>query len=409
MSLEKRQIIRDVLLPVSLLRAPEKFGGTRERDCLRGDLIVEGGRAVGLATAHPSKSPAMLIPALVEAHCHLDKCHSINRIEVVGGDLSTALETQRRDKANWTTADLRRRMARGVSELSQAGCNAVRSHIDWGETASPPTAWPVLLELIQDQQQLKLQGAALTSVAQIADRQVCFDIAKNIAPSSGALGCFILHHDLPDIMRGLANAFAAADQFGLSLDFHVDEGLGDYNGLEIICDMALKTGFQGPVLCGHAVSLMERTGDGLKRILDKLASSGIAVCALPTTNLYLQGRNGGTPDRRGLTRLRELQQADVPIIVASDNVADAFCPMGQHDPRAALHLAALAGHLDPPMGDWLPAITSNPARAMGLEALYMDNARLEDLRQCDVSQTADLVSGRKPLFPIKQPLESLPQ
>ena len=103
-------------------------------------------------------------------------------------------------------------------------------------------------------------------------------------------------------------------------------------------------------------------------------------------------------------RITELRAAGVPVVVGSDNVADAFCPLGAHDPRAALALACVTAHLDPPLGAWLPAITTDAARALGVTALHVDNAPLSDLLTCDVTHTADLVSGRTPLRPAKETL-----
>jgi cytosine deaminase len=154
--------------------------------------------------------------------------------------------------------------------------------------------------------------------------------------------------------------------------------------------------------------LIDRDEEAVKRISDKLLRAGITVCALPTTNLYLQDRQGGTPDRRGLTRLRELHEAGVPVVLGSDNVADVFCPMGQHDPLAALHLAALAAHLDPPMGDWLPAITLHAANALGLDPGYIETCPSDELRLCAVGSTADLVAGRAPLVPLCSDQEVTP-
>ncbi len=396
-------VLRDILVPTALLRNPASFGGTAVHDCVRGDLSIREGYVHSLSLAKPSDAPRMLLPALVEIHCHLDKCHTVGRMAQVGGDLSFALEAQRRDKANWTESDLRHRMAKGLAELKLSGCNAVRSHIDWGDTAEPPLAWSVLAELAEDHSDFILQSAALIGIALLAEAQFCADAARIVsARTGGVLGTFILHHDKTDIRNGLANAFAAADRYGLALDFHVDEGLGAFNGVEAISDAANETGFQGPILCGHAVSLIDRHGGDLDRLIDKLLRANITICALPTTNLYLQGRTTGTPDRRGITRLRELHAAGVPIAVGSDNVADAFCPMGQHDPRAALHLAALAAHLDPPMGDWLPAITLNPARAMGLSEPFIEKTPVENLRLCSVANTSDLTSARTPLLPLSQ-------
>ncbi len=83
----------------------------------------------------------------------------------------------------------------------------------------------------------------------------------------------------------------------------------------------------------------------------------------------------------------------------------AFCPMGQHDPRAALHLGALSAHLDPPMGRWLPAITTDAAKAMGLTPGHVDTLPVKDLRICDAATTADWIAGRTPLLSLSSSSE----
>lgn len=397
---EPVKILRDVIIPRALLRRPDSFGGVVDGDCLRGDFYAGTNGPRRLEVAASTDAPRLLLPALTEAHCHLDKCHSSARLGTVGGDLAQAIAAQTEDKANWTRDDLRHRMTRGLAELHSAGCEAVRSHIDWGGEAAPPLGWSVFQDIAPDHP-LTVQAAALTGIPQWADAAFCGAVAKHIAASrGGVLGAFVLHHDPADIKNGLRNIFAAADRYGLPLDFHVDEGLGSYNGLEAICDAAIAAQFQGPLLCGHAVSLMDRDADALDRITDKLLQAGIHICALPTTNLYLQDRVSGTPDRRGLTRLRELQAAGVPIVVGSDNVADAFCPVGQHDPRAALHLAVMAAHLDPPFGQWLPAITLNAATALGIAPPFIDEAPLDSLRLCTAPSTARYVAAHAPLYPL---------
>jgi len=149
---------------------------------------------------------------------------------------------------------------------------------------------------------------------------------------------------------------------------------------------------------------MDRSADDFARIADKCARAGITICTLPITNLYLQGRTDGTPDRRGITRLHELRAAGVKVAVGSDNVGDAFCPLGAHDPRAALALASVMAHLDPPLGEWLPAITTDAATALGQKPVTVDGAQLSDLLTCDVAHTADLIAGRAPLRPATETL-----
>ena len=381
-------LIRDVVVPEVCLANPTRFGGVSSADGQRGDLVVKDGRVAGMRESEPGANPRLVMPWVVEAHCHLDKCHTGARLGPVGGDLMAAIAAQMADKENWTAEDLYTRAGRGLAEAAANGCRLIRTHVDWGRDGHAPLAWEVLGAL--ESNGVTLQRAALTSAGELVEEGK--GIARHIAETGGVLGLFVL--DQPERRAGVQTAFELAERFGLALDFHVDEGLADgLDGLELIADQVLEAGFEGPVLCGHACSLMNREGDDLSRVLDKLARAGVFVCALPTTNLYLQGRNQGTPDRRGITRLRELHEAGVRIVVGSDNVADAFCPTGQHSPVAALNLAVLGAHLDPPLVQWLPAITGNAARALGYEPVYADGAGLEELAIVD-GDLSDFISGR---------------
>ena len=387
--------MQNITVPSSLLRSPDRFGGQKSGDCLTGSPIFRDDRLVGLDAPLPDTDTVVVVPALTEAHCHLDKCHTIARLGPVAGDLMTAISAQLRDKTHWTSTDIRTRATRGLTEAKKAGVEALRSHVDWGDAAEPPLAWHVLCEIAQEHEDVTLQLSPLTGVDQMAERSFTQSLARVAAAAKGALGAFV--HDHAEKREGISQMIQAAKEHGLPLDFHVDEGLDDCNGLELIADLILETRFDGPVLCGHAVSLMNRDAEHVKRIVEKLARANITVCALPTTNLYLQDRRQGTPDRRGLTRLRELRAAGVKILTASDNVADAFCPMGQFDPMAALHLTSLAAHLDPPMAQWLPMVTTDARRAMGLDPFHIEDVPLSRLRLSDAHDCEGLVSGRHPL------------
>ncbi|MEM8730809.1 MAG: amidohydrolase family protein [Pseudomonadota bacterium] len=385
-------ILRDVFVPGVLFGANAP-AGPMEDGCLHGDLIFQDGRVVALRPG-PKQAPRLVLPALVEAHCHLDKCHTIHRMTGVGGDLQDAIAAQMDDKRHWTADDLRARIGRGLDEARDAGCALLRSHVDWREGDTTPLAWSIMGEAAADRPDIRVDRAALTAIDVLAETDNAAKIARQIAQTGGTLGAFVLDH--ADRETGVRAVIAAAERFGLALDFHVDEGLDtDLDGLDLIADLILETGFQGPVLCGHCCSLVNVDGDPLARLLDKIARAGLFVTALPTTNLYLQGRRSGTPDRRGLTRLRELSDAGVPIVIASDNVADAFCPTGQHDPMAALNLAVLAGHLDPPFARWIPAVTTDAARALGHQPPYVMGAKATELRISTAGTLPDLISGRQ--------------
>ncbi|MBN8291844.1 amidohydrolase family protein [Rhodobacter sp. NTK016B] len=395
-----------VRVPRSLIAEPQRFGGLVDADCLTGDLLVERGRAVELV-ASEAPVQSMILPRFCDPHVHLDKCHTIDRLGTVGGDLAAAIEAQRHDKAHWTEADLRTRAARGLMELRNAGCGTVRSHVDWGDSLDPgavPLAWEVLGDLTKDCG-LVVQRSALCGISQMAEPGYAAACARRIARDGGVMGAFVF--DQPDRDAGIRNMFREAGKLGIALDFHVDEGLAPgLDGLERIADAALHIGFEGPVLCGHACALANLPSHDVARIADKLARAGIAVVTLPQTNLYLQGRTAGTPDRRGLTRVHELRAAGVNVVLGADNVRDAFSPIGRHDPRHSLSLAVLAAHLDPPFGDHLPMITSQALSALGLAPVHVDGTALQDLVLFQASSTSELLSGA-PMRPVTDVLEPI--
>lgn len=396
-------VLADVRVPASLLAAPDTFGGREAGGWFAGAVVVRNGKIAGMAKGDVpdlQQVPGggrILLPGLTDPHVHLDKCHTAHRLPVIGGDLMAAIAAQADDKALWTPADIRTRAERGLSELFSAGVRQVRSHVDWGTGTDPaavPLAWPVLVELEQEWSgRIELQLAALIDPAVLANASTARPIARRIGRDGGVLGGFISLQ--PDRAEAIATAVALAGTFDLPLDFHVDEGLAaGLNGLGLIADAVLRRGHRGPVLCGHASSLINLSGPALAATIDTVARAGLSVVSLPTTNLYLQGRSpDATPDRRGITRLHELATAGVTVALGNDNVRDAFFPLGHHDPLALLALAVPALHLDPPFDRWLPLVTTDAARAMGAEPFWIDHARLADLMLVEATDMASLLSA----------------
>ena len=379
----ENQVVSNVAVPLSLIRTPSAFQGVMMDDCMFGNLHIRNGRISGMSrpTANATVS-GIVIPRLTESHLHLDKCFTISRVTSKVDSFAAALAAQWNDKVNWTTSDVQIRADKAVQELVLNGCGVARTHVDWthGDAAEQaPFTWAVINEIAQTyKHNIDLQLCALVSTNDMVDYDLAKTIAAQIAKTRGALGVFVLDH--ANRIPAIENAFRVADEFGLSLDFHVDEGLHlGLDGLDIIAQTALNMGYQGPVLCGHACSLMNYKGEPLERLLDKVAQTSIVIAALPTTNLYLQGRNGGTPDRRGITRVHELITAGVSVICGTDNVADAFYPIGKFDPLLTLTHMVSATHLTPPFGRYLPMITTKAQEALGKEVIYLDNACSDQL------------------------------
>jgi cytosine/creatinine deaminase len=336
-----------------------------ERVALNGTTVALDIAAGRIARIDPVPGPAdwqvMSLP--IDPHLHLDKTFLWPRARPTAPGLFPAIEANLIDRAHWTAADIRSRASRALDEAVCAGMGGLRTHVDWVEPGVP-LAWDVLGEMAQDAP-IPLQRAPLVSIDLLGDPDHGPPIAAHVASSGdGVLGSFLYRHD--DHAAKLARIFRLAADHGLRLDFHVDEGLEvQAQGLDEIVRLTAAFGMAGRVLCGHACSLSVRPVDQVAWVLDAMAQAEVALCVLPATNLWIQdSAPGRTPRLRGLAPLHEARVAGVAVMFGADNVSDPFYPFGSYDPLETLRQACTSAHLDPAL--WLDAITTAPARALGL-------------------------------------------
>ena len=135
-----------------------------------------------------------------------------------------------------------------------------------------------------------------------------------------------------------------------------------------IVRQTVGTGWQGRVAVGHltelaALPLAEQTA-----VVAELASAGIGVISLPLTDLYLMGRRDERNVRRGLTPIRRLLEAGVPVALASNNIRNPFTPVGTADPAHLTFVGAVAAHMGTPelMRDLVATVTTHAARILNL-------------------------------------------
>jgi len=312
----------------------------------------------------PGRPTGTLLSAFVDLHVHLDKNFTVQRTGAIQGDLVAAITRIAEDRVDWTADDLHHRIERGLTQAYAYGSRALRTHLDWMGADLPPSL--AVFQALREAWvgKLTLQWVSLTPLDVFVEPDVGLHIAQAVRAGDGILGAFVYRNE--SIRPKLQRVFELAVAHGLELDFHVDEGLDvGAEGLRHIAELTLAHQMQGRVTCGHACSLSVQEP---LRALDTLAlcaRAGIHLVALPTTNLYLQGAWDTTPVPRGITRLKEAVAQGICASIATDNVADVFYPYGSYDLVDSFGLGVQAGHLASAM-EWLCAITTNPARTMGL-------------------------------------------
>jgi len=162
------------------------------------------------------------------------------------------------------------------------------------------------------------------------------------------------------------------------VDLHTDETL-DPNivSLEDLATRVIATGFPHPVTASHCVSLGMQSESRQREIADVVAEAGIHVIALPSTNLFLQGRRHQSAMPRGLTAVRALTAAGVNVAAGADNMQDPFNPVGRGDPLDTAGLMIMVGHLLPI--DAYESVSHRARRALGLPANHIAAGAPADL------------------------------
>lgn len=367
-------VLRHARLPAWLLAEGWPHAGTRPAlarlELAQGrvhDVTPEDDRAPEPGAWH--LNGALVLPGLVDAHVHLDKTFTLARIPEVQPGLLGAIEASVADMGRWTPEDIHARASQGLRWAWEAGTTLLRTHVNWPEIGPLPCAWPVLDRLAHDwADRLTLQLVSLTKLDSFADPAAARTVAAQVK-ASGAhalMGGFV--HSTNWNAQAMRHLLQAAQAQDLDVDLHVDEELHPTaEGLLGTARIARELGFAGRIVCGHVCALAAMPEARALSILDEVARAPITLVSLPITNLLLQDASTGrTPRQRGLTLVKEARARGIPLLFASDNVQDPFCPVGSYDPLEGMAAAVLAGQLDAPFDRWSDTLCRADFLARGM-------------------------------------------
>lgn len=299
----------------------------------------------------------LALPSLVDAHTHLDKTFTRQRIGALKPGLLSAIDAMKADQALWSKDDLHTRVHRALTLASKQGVSYLRSHVDWSDV-TPPLAWHVLAEQAAIwRDTIRLQRVALIPLPLLSNQSQVEKIAQSITESNDSImGAFIHSSNFnADAIHWLVET---AVKFDLDLDLHIDEELTpEAQGLACLLDALEKTQFTRRIVCGHVCALSQKDETEAFTLLDRVEKQPITLIALPATNLLLQdSTTNRTPHQRGITLVHEAKSRGIPVMLASDNVQDSFCALGNYDPVEALRLGVYSAHLNNAFDEWSESI-----------------------------------------------------
>ncbi len=381
--------LSNVTVPACLLGQPG--------DLIRTDISIAAGHVAEPQAMAIEMGGAMVLPAFVDMHTHLDKGHIWPRSPNPDGTFRGALTAVMADSlTRWTASDVVRRAEFSLRAAYAHGTRAVRTHLD----SAPPQddiSWPVFSELRDAWEgRIDLQAACLIGCEGFSTDGAFRHTADLVAKHGGVLG--MVTYPVPDIAQRVRDFLAMAAKRGLSVDFHVDETLDPgSNTLRVIAEAVIETGFGAPVVVGHCCSVSAMADADALATLDVVAKAGLHVVSLPMCNLYLQDRHGArTPRMRGITLVHEMRARGINVSFASDNTRDPFYAYGDMDMLEVLREATRIGHLDHSPPDWTHSVLTNPARACGFAAPSLAIGAAADLVIFKARNWSELFSRPQP-------------
>jgi cytosine/creatinine deaminase len=197
--------------------------------------------------------------------------------------------------------------------------------------------------------------------------------------------------------------FALAREYDVDIDMHLDLGpSAEGMDIEHVCLRTEEHRYGGRVAVGHvtkATSLGMSEFDAMAR---RLADAGVALTVLPSTDLYLMGRDN-THDHnatRGVVPAHKLIRAGVNCSLSTNNVLNPFTPYGDCSLIRMANLYANVCHVapGPDMAACFDMITRWPAKLMRLADYGLEVGKAADLVVLDASEPEMAVAELAPVL-----------
>ncbi len=372
-------------------------GRTGDIGCREGRIAEIGNLGQRAADRLVPCEGRAVTPGLVESHVHLDKALLSDRTPSREGTLAEAIKITGEAKRNFTVEDIGAR-ARAVLDLAiRSGTTAMRSHVE----VDPIVGLKGLEALLP----LKAEYAPAI------DLQLCAFAQEGIlqAPGTEELLAQALRggaeviggcpYNDSDPYKQIDIVFRLAREFDVDADFHVDFfDEPEHLHLRYIAEQAVKHGWQGRVALGHCTELAALSPADLEPIAGLLKDAGVGVIILPATDLYLMGRKDSHRVRRGLAPVKRLLASGVTVAAATNNVRNAFTPVGNANLALMGYLLTVGAHMGTvaEQVEVLRMLTEYPARILRLPSYGLTVGAQADLVVWEAKSVEEIAATLAP-------------
>ncbi|OZT84014.1 cytosine deaminase [Vibrio sp. 03_296] len=313
----------------------------------------------------------MAVAPFCEPHIHLDTTQTAGEPSWnISGTLFEGIERWAERKETLSIEDVKSRAKQTLKWQIANGVQHVRTHVD----VSDPTLI-ALKAMVEVREEMK-EWVDIQIVAFPQEGILSYPNGKELLEEAVQLGADVIgaipHFEFTREygIESLHYVFELAQKYDRLIDVHCDE-IDDEQSrfVETLAALAHKFNMGYKVTASHTTAMGSYNGAYASRLFRLLRMSGINFVANPLVNIHLQGRFDDYPKRRGVTRVKEMLNANINVCFGHDDVFDPWYPLGTANMLQVLHMGL---HVCQVMGydqinNSLDLISTNSARTLNIQ------------------------------------------
>jgi len=314
-----------------ILRNARQIGAEHELT----DIGIAAGRIAVIAPGLAAEGETidlggrLVSPGFVETHIHLDKSCILDRCKSERGDLPEAIAEAAKAKAAFTPEDVQSRAVRTLEKAILQGTTHMRTHLEVdpgvglrGLDGVLPLvkqySWAIDLQICVFPQEGLLNNPGTDELMVEALDRGCRAVGGAPYTDSNPAG-------------QIDRIFELAREYDVDIDMHLDFGPNaEGMTLDYVCRRTEEFQYGGRVAIGHVTRATSLPLPAFEAMAKRLADAGVALTVLPSTDLYLMGRDHQDDHNvtRGVVPAHKLLHHGVNCSLSSNNILNPFTPFG---------------------------------------------------------------------------------
>jgi cytosine deaminase len=386
-----------------ILRNARRLGAEQELT----DVGITGGKIAAIEPKLAAEGETidlrgrLVSPGFVETHIHLDKSCILDRVKSEKGDIEEAISEAAKAKRTFTPEDVHARAVRTLEKAILQGTTHMRTHLE----VDPGVG-------------LRGLEGVLPLVKQYdwaIDLQICVFPQEGLLNNPGTDGLLIESLDRgcraiggapyidSDPIGQIDRIFELAREYDVDVDFHLDFGpTAEGMTYEHVCQRTDEYKYGGRVAVGHVTKATSLSPEACDAMAKRMAAAGVALTVLPSTDLYLMGRQNTTDYNitRGVVPAHRLLQHGVNCSLSSNNILNPFTPFGDCSQMRMANLYANVCQVGKraDMRECFNMVTQRPAQMMRLKDYGLAVGKSADLVVLDASDPEMAVAELTPVL-----------